>query len=178
MIYKDNDGWKHKKNHLNYSNKILLRRWPSLYVTLARLIIIKISLTIFAWLAILTCVHQGTIRMHFLSSQHNGPSIIPWRNFKTLRWPYSGPYPGHKLSDPGHSSNTFRLDSSWPHSSSLLNRFLPGVTGEFHKLKHNIFKAQSIPQKSWPKTKYHNTSECITIWHACCKPPKIVHAKY
>ena len=22
------------------------------------------------------------------------------------------PYPGHKLSDPGHSSNTFRLDSS------------------------------------------------------------------
>ena len=91
------------------------------------------------------------------------------------------PYPSHKLSDPVHSSNTFRLDSSWPPSSSLLNRFLPGVTGEFHKLKHNIFKAQSIPQKlqkSWPKTKYHNTSECITILHACCKPPKIVHAKY
>ena len=34
IIYKDNDGWKHKKNHLNYSNKILLRRRPSLYVTL------------------------------------------------------------------------------------------------------------------------------------------------
>ena len=24
---------------------------------------------------------------------------------------------------------------------------------------------------------YHNTSECITIWHACSKPPKIDHAK-
>ena len=40
IIYKDNDGWKHKNNHLNYSNKILLKRRPSLYVTLARLIII------------------------------------------------------------------------------------------------------------------------------------------
>ena len=37
------------------------------------------------------CVHQGTIRMHLLSSQHNRPSIIPWRNFKTLKGPYSGP---------------------------------------------------------------------------------------
>ena len=46
-------------------------------------------------MAILTCVHQGTIRMHFLSSQHNGLSIIPWRNFKILKGPYSGPYPGH-----------------------------------------------------------------------------------
>ena len=36
-------------------------------------------------MAILTCVHQGTIRMRFLSSQHNGPYIIPWRNFKTLK---------------------------------------------------------------------------------------------
>ena len=73
------------------------------------------------------------------------------------------------------------IHSSWPHSSSLLNRFLSGVTGEFHKLKHNIFKAQSILhklQKSWPKTKYHNTSECIIIWHACSKPSKLVHAKY
>ena len=37
------------------------------------------------------------------------------------------------------------------------------VTGEFHKLKHNIFKAQSFPHKStniMAKTKYPNTSEC------------------
>ena len=47
--------------------------------------------TTFAWLAILTCVHQGTIRMHLLSSQHNGPSKVPWKNFKTKKWSYSGP---------------------------------------------------------------------------------------
>ena len=134
MIYKDNDGWKHKKNHFNYSNQNLTKRATfSLCNTCPANYYLKFCFTIFAWLAILTCVHQGTIRMHFFifSTQralHN--SLKKFQNPKkdhTLV-----PYPGHKLSDPGHSSNTFRLDSPWSHSSSLLNRFLPGVTGEFH----------------------------------------------
>ena len=31
--------------------------------------------------------------------------------------------------------------------SPSLNRFLPGVTGEFHKLKNNIIMAQNLPHK-------------------------------
>ena len=98
------------------------------------------------------CASRYNTDASFILPNTTGSSVIPWRISKPQEEHTLVPDPGHKPSDPDHSSNTFRLDSSWPHSSSSLNRFLPGVTGEFHKLKHNIFKAQSIPHtstKSW-----------------------------
>ena len=125
--------------------------------------------------------------MHLSSSQTQRALCNSLKNLKRVKDHTLVPDSGHKPSDPGHSSNTFHLDSLWPRSSPSFNRFLPGVTGEFHQLKITI---SSRPkrfcinlQKSWPKTMHYNskninTSKSITIWHACSKPPKIEHAKY
>ena len=43
--------------------------------------------------------------------------------------------PGHKLRDPGHSSNRLFLDSLWPYTSHPLYRILPEVTGGFPKIQ-------------------------------------------
>ena len=40
-----------------------------------------------------------------------------------------------------------------------------GVTGEFYKLKHNIFKAQSIPQKSTKIMAQNKVSQYIRMYH-------------
>ena len=95
----------------------------------------------------------------FTHQNHNRALCNSLKNLKTIKDHTLVPNPGHKPSDPDHSSNTFRRNFLWPHSSLSLNRFLPGVTGEFRKLKNNIFKAQKIPHKSIKIMAQNNASQ-------------------
>ena len=53
-----------------------------------------------------------------------------------------------KSCDPGHSSNTFCLDSLWPYTSHPLFKILPEVTGRFPKIQQqNHHSPKLIPQK-------------------------------
>ena len=110
------------------------------------------NLNLFYYLCAVGYLDMGASRNNtgasFILPNTTGPSVIPWRISKPEKDHTLVPDPGHKPSEPGHSGNTFCLDSSWPHSSPSLNRFLPGVTGRFHKLKHNIFNAKNISHKS------------------------------
>ena len=47
----------------------------------------------------------------FILQKHNRALCNSLKNLKTIKGPYSGPNPGHKPRDLGHSSNTFHLDS-------------------------------------------------------------------
>ena len=155
-----------KKNHLNYSKQNLTKRAT---FSLCNTCPANYYLNFSYYLCVVGHLDMCASRYHtdaffIFSTQRALHNSL--KKFQNPKKDHSlVPYPGHKLSDPGHSSNTFRLDSSWPHSSSLLNRFLPGVTGELHKLKHNIFKAQSIPQKSTKIMAQNKVSQYIRRYH-------------
>ena len=79
IILQDKNSWKKKtQKEITWTvakNKILIRRRPSPYVTLAQAnYYLNLFYIIFARLAILTYVHHSTIRMHLSSSQtQQGP---------------------------------------------------------------------------------------------------------
>ena len=161
-MLKDNSSKIQKKLLEQHQNtKILIRRRLSHYLTLAQA---NYYLNLFH--TILCAVSYPGMRASkyntdasFILPNTIGPSANPWRISKPKKDHTLVPDPGHKPYDPGHSNGTFCLDSLWPRSSPSLNRFLPRVTGEFHQLKNNIFKAQNISQKSTKITAQNNASQ-------------------
>ena len=86
-----------------------------------------------------TCMHTSKLQHNYISHKKTSKSyplqfLEQTKNITDQR--FVSQNPDHKPRDPGHSSNTFCLDSLWPYTSHPLYRFQPRVTGESPKIQH------------------------------------------